>query len=615
MSDFKGVLIEDSRLQIKDEIQFGVMSGPAQSTYQPFQAVSISNSNLNFNINVPSENICIDRAILLDSDFTWTVQYSNVPVDEPCFNWGWSDAFAPFPMQQCFTTVSTTVNNCTTSSNIQDILSMVLRLSDSRILSSYNSGTPAIPDDSYGIYTDGIGATNNLLAGFQSGSFDSDFVGRGALKVESQVAHFVGGVYTDTSVVSTDLTDTWTVVFKCHLTEAWQCLNPWSSNYESNESGIIGVNNITFNISVGSVFPQNRFYRTANSTKVEAGVNTTGIFPTYVTNIALGAIGVPAGLDPAVQPAIQAQTNGFSNTQLLFNFLSFDPSQSAKLRSAKCVLPYIDTPRYLSSATGNPTIPAFGSTVLQTQSLQLNQVNDLIMVGVRIPMSQQNCAMSDSWLTITGVSITYNNTSGILASAKPIQLFQLSKDNSSSQNWLEFSGQANGAETLANANPQNDGTTQIPTVGSLLLLNPAKNFNLDSSLSSGSLGQFQLQMSITVTNQFPFGINPEIILVMVNSGVYITQNGQSEVQTGLLTRDMVLNVKKEAPASVLTTNELKRLVGGRMHNRGMFNTGPIRSHIKDRMMARQAPVSEMAHSGGYSSGGISSGGRLRKHIR
>ena len=138
MSDFKGVLIEDSRLQIKDEIQFGVMSGPAQSTYQPFQAVSISNSNLNFNINVPSENICIDRAILLDSDFTWTVQYGDVPDATPCFNWGWSDAFAPFPMQQCFTTVSTTVNNCTTSSNIQDILSMVLRLSDSRILSSYN---------------------------------------------------------------------------------------------------------------------------------------------------------------------------------------------------------------------------------------------------------------------------------------------------------------------------------------------------------------------------------------------------------------------------------------------------------------------------------------------
>lgn len=614
MSDFRGVLIEDSRLQIKDEIEFGVMSGAGQSTYQPFQAVSISNSNINFQINVPSENICTDRAILLDSDFTFTVQYANVPNGERCFNWGWSDAFGPFPMQQCFTTVSTTVNNCTTSSNVQDILAMVLRLNDSRVLSSYNSGTPAIPDDSYGVYSDGVGASNNMLAGFQTGSFDSDFVGRGALKVDAQVARFVDGVYTDTSpvCVTAEGVNTWIVVFKTHLTEAWQCLNPWSSNYESNESGIIGVNNITFNISVGSVYPQNRFYRTGNNIITEGSTNAEGIRPAYITGITLGAIGVAA--NGADAPAIQAQTNGFSNTQLLFNFLSFDPSQSAKLKSAKCVLPFIDTPRYLSSATGNPTIPAFGTAVLQTQSLQLNQVNDLVMVGVRIPMSQQNSAMADAWMTITNISVNYNNTSGILASAKPIQLFQLSKDNSSSQNWLEFSGQANGGQLIGGAALADD-ISQIPTTGSLLLLNPAKNFNLDSSLSSGSLGQFQLQMSITVFNQFPYAINPEIILIMVNSGVYITQNGQSEVQTGLLTRDLVLSVKKQSPASVLTTHDLKRLVGGRMHNRGMFNTGPIRSHIKSSMMAKHAPASEVIHSGGIASGGLTSGGRLRKHIK
>ena len=41
MSDFKGVLIEDSRLQLTDEIKFGVMCGAAQSNFQPYNAVSV----------------------------------------------------------------------------------------------------------------------------------------------------------------------------------------------------------------------------------------------------------------------------------------------------------------------------------------------------------------------------------------------------------------------------------------------------------------------------------------------------------------------------------------------------------------------------------------------
>ena len=231
MSDFRGVLVEDSRLKIKETIDFAVMSGASQSTYQPFNAISISNSNINFQINVPSENICIDRCILLDSDFTFTVDFGNVPVGKRAFNWGWSESYAPFPMQQTFTNISCTVNNCTTSVNCQDVLALVLRLNDSRILSSYNSGTPALPDDSYGVYADGVGATNNTLSGFQSAGFDSDFVGRGALPLTTNVLHIVNGLFLDTSVIAIGIgntipntttivvTETWAVTFSSHFTD------------------------------------------------------------------------------------------------------------------------------------------------------------------------------------------------------------------------------------------------------------------------------------------------------------------------------------------------------------------------------------------------------------
>jgi len=604
MSDFRGVLVEDSRLKIKETIDFAVMSGASQSTYQPFNAISISNSNINFQINVPSENICIDRCILLDSDFTFTVDFDNVPAGKRAFNWGWSESYAPFPMQQTFTNISCTVNNCTTSVNCQDVLAMVLRLNDSRILSSYNSGAPALPDDSYGVYANGVGATNNTLAGFQSAGFDSDFVGRGALPLVSIVLHIVNGNILDTSVIAIGIgndipgtqtaviSETWTVTFLSHFTEAFQCLSPWSSHYDSDESGLIGINNINFNISVAS--PSgiiNRFFRTGNDTVDLLGVNGDGLYPSYITNVSPGSLNNPLM---------------FTNTRMLFNFLSFEPSQASKLKSSKCVIPYMDVPRYLSTASGNPTIQPRTTKTLQSQSVNLNSVNDRILVAVRIPMSQQNIAMSDSFLTIENVSISYNNTSGILASATPIQLFQLSKHNGSAQNFVEFGGEASAM--VANGS---SGTVNIPTIGSILILNPAMNFNLDPSLSSSSLGQFQLQMSIQVYNQFEFPINPEIILVMLNSGVYISRNGVSEIQTGLLTRDVVLSVKKEEPAGTITSGALRREVGGRMHNMGSVGSHPIVNHMR-KHFKHHAPH-HTSHVKESMAGGYTSGGKMSRH--
>ena len=74
MSSFKTVLIEDSRISsITSEEVFGVQSSASQSTYQQFQAVSTSNSSVVFNVQVPSENIVIDRHVLLQGQVTLTI--------------------------------------------------------------------------------------------------------------------------------------------------------------------------------------------------------------------------------------------------------------------------------------------------------------------------------------------------------------------------------------------------------------------------------------------------------------------------------------------------------------------------------------------------------------
>jgi hypothetical protein len=92
----------------------------------------------------------------------------------------------------------------------------------------------------------------------------------------------------------------------------------------------------------------------------------------------------------------------------------------------------------------------------------------------------------------------------------------MSQDKKSSQSFAEFSGLQ-----MKNDNATGCGTI-VPTTGSLLVLSPAQ-LSLPSFLSSGSVGNFNFQFQISVTNfysdsQYPNGIQPEICIICANSG-------------------------------------------------------------------------------------------------
>ena len=142
MSDFKTVLIEDSRIaDITASEVFGVQSGPAQSTYQQFQAVSTSNSSIVFNVQIPSENIVIDRHLLLASQLSFQLSLGGagtvyaVPNGASCFQYGLTDSLQAFPLNSLFTTIQSTINNVSISTNVQDVLPMLMRMNDNRELS------------------------------------------------------------------------------------------------------------------------------------------------------------------------------------------------------------------------------------------------------------------------------------------------------------------------------------------------------------------------------------------------------------------------------------------------------------------------------------------------
>lgn len=607
-SDFRCVLIEDSRIaDITPTEVFGVQSSAAQSTYQQFQAVSTSNSSIVFNVQVPSENIVIDRHLLISSQLAFEITASNVAPGAQAFQYGLTDSLQAFPLNSLFTTTQATINNVSVSTNLQDVLPMLMRMNDKRVLSRYNSLTPSLPDSAWGEYAYGIGSNSNPLAAYNNNGYDEDFAPRGAYSLDFlQIDHYINGVYADASPISTSPTDVWKIFIKVTLTEPFLALSPFINCEPQCSAGLVGVNNMSMVLNVDSSCK--RLFSTANTSVNQSGNGLEG----YITNIALGWADAPQGG--------ASQAVGFLNTRLLFNFLSLQPEQYAKI-STKNVVPYLDYPRYLTTFSSGTNIAPGASQTLTSQSIQLNQIPDMILITARVPMSSQNWNYASSFLTIEGISVNFNNASGLLASATQQDLYNLSFRNGSAQNFYEFRGEADVNDNATG------GVTKVPTTGSLLVLNPVFDFSLPSYLSASSLGQYQFQFNLRVKNQYDFTVaQPEICIITVNSGVFATQQGTSQIFTGILTKEQVLRTKEQNPVPHLASDEYKRLVGGKLQNRGM---GSLMKMVKEaprlwssKGMAPQqqgAGASGGAMSGGSISGGAISGGRkavskLAKHF-
>jgi hypothetical protein len=225
----------------------------------------------------------------------------------------------------------------------------------------------------------------------------------------------------------------------------------------------------------------------------------------------------------------------------------------------------MDYPRFISNTSQtlqpfDPTNPNnLVVTKLTSNSIQLNQIPDKMIIVARLPMSQQSYANTSSFLAIQQIVCNFNNASGLLSSATQVDLWKMSMRNGSSQNFNEFFGFASVA-TAEGAG------LFVPTTGAMLVLNPAIDFGLPNYLSSGSQGNFNFQFNLSVYNQFPYEVTPELVLICVNSGIMVTSQGVSNLYTGMLTKELVLKTNEEKSVDPVSSVEYARLVGGKVGN-------------------------------------------------
>lgn len=105
--------------------------------------------------------------------------------------------------------------------------------------------------------------------------------------------------------------------------------------------------------------------------------------------------------------------------------------------------------------------------------------------------------------------------------------------------------------------------SHVPGAGSVLILRFGKDIQLvEDYYSAGSLGNFNLQVRLTVYNQTWNEIPPgqaDLCIITKNSGILVTERGSSSLYTGLLTKQDVMDANEEP---YFTGHEYARMVGG-----------------------------------------------------
>lgn len=549
-ADFQKVLVRDERLNCKDSIKYAVQKSGQNITVAEFNAISATPNSHTYNIQVPSETTIIDRRVIWESTVVAKITIpaaasaaalaAGVPAGTLAANLGVSNALGAFPLHSACLTQQFTINNNSVSVNMNDVLPVILRFHDKRELMRYNGMTPNM-FDTYNRYSDGIGGSNNVLGNYTTASFDNDLYARGSfldVQVSGSNAFDPDGASVITALPALNGAAAIEYYVKYTVREPLLA-SPfmWCKSSHSGQ-GFYGIQNlnVVFNMATDNT---SRIWRSGNLWESNSAAPAT------------------------------IQVLSYTGSKLIFNFLTPKPSD---MLSARNVVPYWEMPRYLSTQTSSIPFATRTNTNASTLTIlrpanarltftttQLNQIPDKLLIFVRKAKSSQLISDCDFALAIRQISINFNNQSGILASATQDQLYRYSVEAGSNQSWEEFRGYS----TSASATGQGK---QIATSGSYLMLDMGRHVQItEDYYAAGSLGNFNLQFSIEVSNysEAPIGqvgdMPIEMVLITLNSGLFVCEKGQSATYTGILTKDDVLSASSQQPHS---TGDVERLVGG-----------------------------------------------------
>jgi len=638
-NDFKKVSVIDDRLNTTDSLNYAVFRGGQNVNNVRMPAISATNNTLNFVIPFPSESTVLDREVYLNTQTDyylqfadplpgiqqWTTGTSNVStsVGFQCpLIYGYNVSVGSFPTQRSLDTIQVQINNNILTLNTSDVLPALLRCSDvlcweqdNMCASSVDRLASPLSEVQSGICSN-MASYDNVQGNksIGNGSFEAELY---AIVDGANPTWYSSGTIPNYLAASNTYTTGGTRNFIIRVRSVEPLVAPpfiWNRTV-SNRMGIYGIQNISIVGNYGNL---------GKSIKLSYGGGVADVrSSTALTNSTVTA-GAAPGFSNFTLPLQAFNTRNFPvlspisqnvlSAELQLKYITPHGTDVKPLRN---VIPLLEFPRFITSGLGamslatSPESATSGSSawvngagvqgllnpdvsVLSSQTYTFNQVPDKLIIFVRPNAAYRSSPYwNDFVLAIRNITIQWNNHAGILSNATQEQLFHMSKEAGSNQDWVSFKGYGNfmndrfdaqvsqsfmtpgisqgSSPTLAVTFPMGQAApqaVQVQTTGSYLMLDMGKHLELvEPFYAPGSLGSFQLQFNVTVENytwQTPPGfttspsLTPEIVVIPVNSGIMVTERGQSSSYTGILTKSDVLDAALQEPYSQMN---VKRIIG------------------------------------------------------
>jgi hypothetical protein len=511
MTDFvEPQLLVDDRLLCKEKIPFAVVKGAQNVSYVKFPLANTPVSNqMNFNIQVPSQNTIVSRAVRLNATLRFSIQFAGEDANAKNANrtafktaYGSTWSFCAYPIHQAITNASVQLNDNSVSIQMNEWIAPLTHLlsEDEHIC---NSHTPTLPDK-YGNYTIVNTLNNNPLGRYND--MTGRLHGRGSYPI-TFIDEATDGLLTIEFSVSEYL------MFSPFL----------YGDYEN--QGFYGLNNMVFNF-----------------------VLSNGRTPSLIRGaIADGAI----------------TSFDVKNADMTFCFLTNHPSQA--LPSPRNVVPYRNINVNIQSGV---SVNAGQTLQQESQSFQLNSVPDKVWIFARPQSADRTVGYADSVLGIENISISFNNNQGLLSSTRPEELWFMSKENGMHLDWNEWRGIA----TVLGVNMSVIPPAYQVLTGSWLCLQFGKDIAIaDDFYAPSSIGQFNFQYSITLKNNTAGNLNNyQLYTIFSYNGVLVNDRGNTIVYQSLFSKEDILNISTRPPMS---HRRLERMMGQGRSGGGLSGGG------------------------------------------
>ncbi len=544
-SDIEKLTVFDDRI-VQNAPKYAVEKGALSLTNSPFNAIAANGSQHTYQIQVPSENVFVDRQI----EWTSTCFLSVVAtvagtfvLDEPVLRFGSDCALSPFPLHSLTQTLTATINDTTTTMNTNDVLREVLRMTD--LKKNREQRTCPTYLDNYKNYDVAYGTINSPLNGYENAT-TSELVGNGAFGgvyfTNPNGAELVGnGTYTFNAVnynyingvpVGTVNGGVLTMVYPLFIafksTEK-VILSPFIfSDIDENETGLFGIQNmqLVFNMNSPAL---------------------TGLNGRVLRSTTLGGRTL-SNLSYNVSANVNGNQSPFGGSVINVQFLT--PSLDLAL-PPKSIVNYMEFPRYVSAISGL-NVPSLGTaSSVNSQTITLPQIPDMMIIYVK-PQSY-GLTDADFYYPIKKISINFDNYSGLLSSHTQEELYRMSYSNGLHMDYQQWSGQAKNGTFGYN----------VPLTGGFLVLKPSKDIVLQTGQAPSLVGNFTFQCQVDFLNTNNIGdpnlTNVNLWIITVNSGYFETVKGSSRILKGILSESDIIN----APiASLQVRSEINRVVGG-----------------------------------------------------